>query len=245
MITIHRAANASTIQAAVTEFTDVMGYCEHKLPLIIEGVRVPRPEAAIRGTQSHKFEEVKEAESGKLVPVTETMLADKTQEIEFAREDVYTTLEIAIDTSQGRTLVRLIGRTDKVVRVGGALVVSDDKFVLKTASYDNRDMPFESQLLQVLAYLNSKFYNSASRVEEIEIPHETKEWSIQIRSSTTREVVKTYHKTQDADMRNYLFSTIERFAKIALNDEERKHHNNARKCAPCKYVDVCKFAVND
>lgn len=245
MIEITKTGNAATIQAAVTEFADVMGYCEHKLPLIAEGVQVPRPAAAIRGTYAHKQEEIEEQERGELVPVTEEKLADPTEEIEFAREDIYTTLETAVDTLNGRALVRLVGRTDKVARVDGALVVSDDKFVRNTALYDNRNLPFTSQLLQVLVYLNSKFYTSYSRDDVIEIPHETRVWSVSIRDSVTRQTTKTFRKTLDDDMRNLLFSTIERFAKIAIGDEERTHHNNARKCAPCKYASVCKFLVRD
>ncbi len=245
MIDITRTGNAATVQAAVTEFTDVMGYCEHKLPLLVEGVQVPRPEAVIRGTQAHNLEEAEELERGELVPVTEEKLADPAQEIEFAREDVYTTLETGVDTGKGRVLVRLVGRTDKVVRAGGTLVVSDDKFVKNPSLYENRDLPYPNQILQVLAYLNSDFYSSSSREEILEIPHKEKAWSINIRSSETREITKTFHKTLDARMADMLFGTIERFAKIAVGDEERRHHNNARKCAPCQYAGMCKFVVRD
>lgn len=245
MIDITKTGNAATIQAAVTDFTSVMGYCEHQLPLIAEGVQVPTPAAAIQGSHEHTREEREEQERGELVPVTEAQLSDPAQEIEFAREDIHTTLEAGVDTNQGRALVRLYGRTDKIARAGGTLVVSDDKFVRNPASYNNRTQPYDNQLLQVLAYLNSDFYSSASRDDPVKIPHERKEWSVNIHSSDTREITKTFRQVLDDDMNALLFNNIERFARIAVEDEERAHHNSARKCAPCKYADVCKFVIRD
>ena len=245
MIEIERTGNAATIQAAVTDFTSVMGYCEYQLPLIRDGVQVPTPQTAVLGGQAHRAEETKEAEMGELVPVTEEVLADPAAEIEFAREDVHTMLEAGVETSRGRAVVRLVGRTDKVARTGGALHVIDDKFVSRPEQYARRDMPYEGQLLQVLAYLNSSFWTSAGREEEIEIPHERKEWSVRIRDSATSEIVKTFHRVQDEMARAHLFSGIERFARIALGAEEYEHHNNPRKCRPCKYAAVCKFFIDE
>lgn len=245
VIEIKKVGNAATVQAAVTEFTDVMGYCEHKLPLIVEGVQVPRPEAAIQGTKAHKHEEVQELERGELVPVTEEVLADPAEPIEFAREDIHTTLNTTVETSKGHVAVRLLGRTDKIIRQGGTLVVSDDKFVRNPGLYESRTAPYDNQLFQVLAYVNSNFYNSSSRDESIDIPHESKAWSINIRDSSTYEITKTFHQKVDEQSNALLFNAIDHFAKIAVGAEERVHHNNPRKCAPCKFVDVCKFAVRD
>lgn len=244
MIDIKKTGNATTIQANVTEFTEVIGYCEHLLPLIIKGVSVPTPKAMIRGHYAHKLEEVEEARRAELVPVTEEVLADTTAEIEFAREDVYTALDATINTAQGITIVRLLGRIDKIARAGGSLLVSDDKFVKKPELYQSRSKPYDNQMLQVLVYLNSKFYGTSARNDAIDIPHETKEWAIHIRDSATRDVVKTFQEKQDEGMLNYLFENIEHFALIALGEIERVHHNNPRKCAPCKYSSVCKYFID-
>ena len=54
--------------------------------------------------------------------------------------------------------VSLYGRTDKLKRSGGTLGVEDDKFPAKTGPYLKRDAPYDNQLLQILAYLNSDIY---------------------------------------------------------------------------------------
>ena len=241
VIEINKVGNAATIKTAVTDFASVMGYCEHQLPLIVNGVQVPTPEAAVHGAIAHKIEEIKEVERGELVPVTQDVLADVEAEIEFAREDVYTMLDVSLPTARGQAIVRLVGRIDKITRVGGALRVADDKFVSNASKYEQLNAPYETHMLQVLAYLNSRFYSTAACDEMIKIPHTTKEWILNIHDSSTRQIVKTFHQVQDGNMQAHLFSSIEHFASIALGYEEREHHNNPRKCAPCKYANVCEF----
>ncbi len=252
MINVREGDGGKTVHAAVTDFVNVMGYCEHKLAPIVEGVEVPTPVAVRRGGAAHVLEEAKDAkdvaeriERGELVEATEEAIADPGTQVELERESVYTTLEMPVSSGGRSASVCLFGRADKVCRVNGALRVIDNKFAANPARYDSRDEPFMDQKLQVLAYLNSSFSTTKARTDSLDIPHESKEWSIQIHDAITREPAKTFLKTQSEHDRRVLAHNVSRFAGIALGWEKPVHHDNPRKCRPCQYIGVCKFALHE
>ena len=145
------------LSAAVTDFADSLGYCEYKIPLSIKGVKPKPSQALIQGTKAHHAEERYELEHVELEPITITEIQDEQKNIEFARENIYSTLAIPFEFPTENVLVSLSGRIDKIMRVEGTRIVQDDKFVAKPQTYDSKAQPYPGQWLQVLAYLNSNF----------------------------------------------------------------------------------------
>ena len=169
----------------------------------------------------------------------------KKKDIEFAREDVYTTLTIPFNFSKEKVLLSLSGRIDKIMRVGGTLIVQDDKFVANPQTYENKKQPYPGQLLQVLTYLNSTFSSGRTKDPDdyFEMPHTEKKWQIRICDRETREPYKTFSEVQDSFALHYLHTTLEKFASIAIENSEPEHHNNKRKCDACNLKSFCDFRI--
>ena len=91
---INKINDITFVNAAVTDFADSLGYCEYKIPLSIQGVKPKPSQALIQGTKAHHEKEQYEAEHVELEPVTITEIKDESQDIEFARENIYSTLAI-------------------------------------------------------------------------------------------------------------------------------------------------------
>lgn len=245
MIKINRDNNITILSAAVTDFADSLGYCEYKIPLSIQGIRPKPTQALIQGTKAHHEKEQYEAEHIELEPVTITEIKDEKKDIEFARENIYSNLTIPFEFPNERVLVSLSGRIDKIMRIDGTLIVQDDKFAAKPQTYDQKTQPYPSQLLQVLAYLNSTY--SANRDKDpkdvFEMPHTKKQWQIRICDRTTREPYKIFSEIQDAFSLHYLHTSLEKFVQIALDITDPSHHNNKRKCDACNLKSVCEFRL--
>ena len=245
MIKINKEKDITFLSAAVTDFADSLGYCEYKIPLSIKGIR-PRPtQALIQGTKAHHEKEQYESEHVKLEHVTITEIEDRKIDIEFARENIYSTLTIPFEFSNERVIVSLAGRIDKIMRVDGTLIVQDDKFAGRPQVYDEKTQPYPSQLLQVLTYLNSTYSAKRSKkLEDIfEMPHTEKQWQIRICDRKTQEPYKIFSEIQDAFSLHYLHTSLERFTKIALDLIEPSHHESKRKCDACNLKNVCKFRI--
>ena len=245
MIKINKESDITFLNASVTDFADSLGYCEYKIPLSIKGVK-PRPtQALIQGTKAHHAEERYEAEHVELEPVTITEIKDETRDVEFARENIYSTLTIPFEFPNDNVLLSLSGRIDKIMRVDGTLIVQDDKFAGKPQVYDSKTQPYPSQLLQVLTYLNSTFSAKKSKKPEdvFEMPHTQKQWQIRICDRKTREPYKIFSEVQDAFSLHYLHSSLETFAKIALNITEPAHHDSVSKCNACNLKSFCDFKI--
>lgn len=245
MIKIKKENDFTFLNASVTDFADSLGYCEYKIPLSIHGIR-PRPtQSLIQGTKAHHEKEQYEAEHVELEPVTITKIKDESQDIEFARENIYSTLSIPFEFPDENVLVSLSGRIDKIMRVDGTLIVQDDKFAGRPQIYDDKTQPYPSQLLQVLTYLNSTYSTKRSKKPEdiFEMPHTQKQWQIRICDRKTRETYKIFSEVQDAFSLHYLHSSLEKFACIALNITEPTHHNSEPKCNACNLKSFCDYKI--
>jgi hypothetical protein len=245
MIKINQENNITFLSAAVTDFADSLGYCEYKIPLSIQGVRPKPTQALIQGTKAHHEKDQYEAEHVELEPVTLTEIKDETRDVEFARENIYSTLTIPFEFPNENVLVSLSGRIDKIMRVDGTLIVQDDKFAGKPQIYDSKTQPYPSQLLQVLTYLNSTFSAKRSKKPEdvFEMPHTAKQWQIRICDRKTREPYKIFSEIQDSFSLHYLHVSLEKFASIALNVSEPAHHNSMPKCNACNLKSFCEFRL--
>ena len=119
MIKINRGTDVTLLSASVTDFADCLGYCEYKIPLSIEGIKPKPSQSLILGTKAHQEEEKYEQEHVELEPVSVEQIEDKEEDVEFARENIYSTLNIPFEFPSENVLVTLSGRIDKILRVVG------------------------------------------------------------------------------------------------------------------------------
>ena len=245
MIKINRERDVTLLSASVTDFADCLGYCEYKIPLFIEGIKPKPSQSLILGTKAHREEEKYEQEYVELEPVSIEQIEDKQEDIEFARENIYSTLNIPFEFPSENVLVTLSGRIDKILRVDETLVVQDDKFVGRPQIYDNKTQPYPSQLLQVLAYLNSNYSAKRSKDPEdfFDMPHTQKKWQIRICDRKTREPYKIFSEYQDSFSLHYLHLSLEKFASISLGISNPEHHNSKPKCDACNLKSFCEYRI--
>ena len=245
MIKINKDREITFVDAAVTDFADSLGYCEYKIPLSIKGVKPKPSQALIQGTKAHSAEEKFEAEHVELEPVSVEQIEDKEEDLEFARENIYSTLIMPFEFPNENVLLTLSGRIDKILRIDQTLVVQDDKFAGRPQVYDGKTQPYPSQLLQVLAYLNSNFSAKRSKNPEdfFEMPHTQKKWQIRICDRKTREPYKIFSELQDSFSLHYLHTSLHKFTTISLGIEDPKHHNSVNKCNACNLKSFCDYRM--
>ncbi|MBL76867.1 MAG: hypothetical protein CL763_08105 [Chloroflexi bacterium] len=245
MIKIEQIDNVTHVSAAVTEFSDSIGYCEYKIPLSIEGVKAKPTKSLLMGTDAHNAEEEYEQETVEFEPVTINELVDETVDIEFPREDIFSRLVVPLEFENNPIVVSLNGRIDKMKRVGGTLIIQDDKFVAKPEKYDTRTSPFPGQLLQVLTYLNSSFSSvrNPSPEDILDMSHTEKRWQLRICNSQTREPYKIFSDIVDQFSMVFLHNSIEKFAGIVTEFIEPEHHYSKAKCNACNFKSSCEHRL--
>ena len=245
MIKIERENDLTRLSAAVTDFSESLGYCQYKIPLSMRGAKSETSVALVKGAIAHRDEEMFEQEHVQLEPVTTEQVQDSSLDIEFAREDVFSALHIPFEFPSQNVLVSLYGRIDKMMRVGSTLIIQDDKFTTKPKSYDLLNNPYPGQLLQVLTYLNSSFSMKkfANPLEYFQVAHEQKKWQIRICDSRTKKPYKIYSDYQNSDSQKYLHGSLRLFASIALGQTEPSHHNSKAKCNACSYKKSCEYRI--
>ena len=248
MIKIEKDDNLTLIQSTVSDFCDSMGYCEHKIPFHIEGIKPPPNIETIQGTKAHEKEEEFEKENFEFKPITAEELTDMTRNVEFPREDIFTRFIYPIKVGDSKINVLLHGRADKVFRKGQTLFVQDDKFPTNLDKYDERFEPYDDQKLQALTYLHSRFTNDGSFNPDdwFEIPHKEKAWIIQIRDKKhDNKPYRIFQGIHNEKSESFFKTSLERFALLTLGLEERNHHNIAAKCNPCRFFDQCEFRLEN
>ena len=246
MITVKEIEDGKLIHAAVTDFSDSLGYCEHKIPFFLAGIKAPPSIETLEGTDAHEEEAEYEREHFTFEPITVEQLADKKRPVQFARESIYTRFHLPLSFGRRKVWVLLSGRSDKIFRIQETLVVQDDKFPSNLEKYSERIEPYPDQILQALTYLNSSFTKNGSFDPEdwFEIPHKDKAWIIQILDKyNENKPVKIFKGIQDRYAINFLKANVRRFARLVLGFEEREHHNKPDKCKPCRYFDQCDFRL--
>jgi hypothetical protein len=245
LIKIEKEKELTFLNASVTDFTDSLGYCEYKIPLSIKGIKPKPSQALIQGTKAHSAEQKFEAEHVELESISVEQIEDKEENIEFARENIYSTLLMPFEFPTETVLLTLSGRIDKILRSDETLIVQDDKFVGRPQTYDNKTQPYPSQLLQVLTYLNSSFSAKRSKNPDdfFEMPHTEKKWQIRICDRKTRAPYKVFSEVQDSFTLNYLHKSLQKFTTISLGMTEPEHHNSVNKCNACNLKSFCDFKI--
>lgn len=247
MIKIESDGKITFIRTTVSDFCDSMGYCEHKIPFHIEGIKPAPSVETIQGTAAHEAEEKYEKENFEFVPITEQELSDVTKDVEFPRENVFTRLLFPVQAGSAKIALLIYGRADKIFRNQGTLYVQDDKFPTNITKYNERFEPFDDQKLQALTYLHSRFTDDGSfnPDEWFEIPHSNKGWIIQIRDKKNEnKPFKIFKGIHNESSERFFTSSLQRFALLTLGLEERKHHDIAAKCKPCRFFDQCQFRLS-
>jgi hypothetical protein len=219
-----------------------MGYCEFQIPFFVEGVHVETIEMS-HGTEYHEKAERIERETTITVPLTKTKLEDKKSDLNFIREDIQTSFAREFDFPNGKARLLLFGRADKIVRKQETLIVSDDKHTSNLQRYDMMSEPYTSQLLQVLAYLNSKYYLGDSFGGWAQIPHTQKKYQINIVNTRTKSVYKTFEEIVNKNHIELFLDYASRFTQKCLQLEELSHHNSKPKCKACGYFSECSNAL--
>jgi len=245
VIKINRENDFTLLTASVTDFADSLGYCEYKIPLSIQGVKPKPSQSLILGTKAHHEKELYEQEHVELEPVSIEQIEDKEKDIEFARENIHSTLMMPFEFPKENVLLTLSGRIDKILRIYETLIVQDDKFAGRPQIYDSKSQPYPSQLLQVLTYLNSNFSAKKKPTADdfFEMPHTQKKWQIRICDRKTREPYKVFSDFQDIFSLHYLQTSLEKFAKISTGITEPEHHNSVHKCNACNLKSFCDFKI--
>jgi hypothetical protein len=226
----------------VTDFTDAMGYCEFKIPFLVEGVKVKTAEMII-GSVHHEDLERMERETVVPVPLTREKLQDKKADLSFMREDVNTVFTHEFDLPSGPSRVTLFGRADKVYRENEVLIISDDKHTANPGRHDALKNPYNDQLLQVLAYLHSRYDLGSPFGGVAEIPHTQKMYRINIVDSRTRQIYKTYQESVTSMHTGFFMDFVLRFMLKCLQLDELVHHNSKAKCKACGYFGECSNAL--
>ena len=219
-----------------------MGYCEFQIPFFIEGVRVQTGEMS-QGTLYHEEAERIERESSVAVPLTREQLDDTGADLDFMREDIQTLFSKEFLFSGKKTRLYLFGRADKVVRRQETLIISDDKHTSNLGRYDSMSEPYFSQMLQVLAYLNSRYYLGELFGGWSEIPHMDKKYQINIVDSGTKSVYKRFEGIVTGGHVELFLDAAGSFALKCLSLEGFVHHNSGKKCKACGYFDDCSHAL--
>jgi len=247
MIKIEENDKLTLIRSTVSNFCDSMGYCEHKIPFHIEGVRPPPSVETLQGTAAHEAEEEYEKENFEFVTITEEDLSDVSNDVEFPRENIFTRLLFPIQVGSKKIVLLIHGRADKIFRSQGTLYVQDDKFPTNLAKYNDRFEPFDDQKLQALTYLHSQFTDEGSFNPDdwFEIPHNDKSWIIQIKDKRNdNKPFKIFKGIHNKSSEKFFTSSLHRFALLTLDLEERNHHNITAKCKPCRFFDQCQFKLS-
>jgi hypothetical protein len=135
MIKIERNEKLTIVSSTVTDFTGSMGYCEHRIPFYMEGIKAPTLQT-MQGAKAHDEEEELEHEQFVMVPITVEELTDIGKDVEFAREKIFTRLLLPLKIEDENVALLLHGRADKVLRNKQTLIIQDDKFPYNVKKYD-------------------------------------------------------------------------------------------------------------
>ncbi|HEX5457881.1 MAG TPA: hypothetical protein VFX64_05790 [Candidatus Nitrosotalea sp.] len=196
-----------------------------------------------KGAEYHEEAERIERESSVAVPLTRAQLEDTGTDLDFMREDIQTSFVKEFDISSGKVRLYLFGRADKVVRRQQTLIISDDKHTSNLGRYGSMSEPYFSQMLQVLAYLNSRYYLGESFGGWSEIPHVYKKYQINIVDSRDKSVYKRFEGVVTGVHEELFLDAAASFALKCLSLERLSHHNSEKKCKACGYFGDCSNAL--
>jgi hypothetical protein len=237
----------SMIISSVSDFCDSMGFCEFKIRHFLKGVRPPQTKVTIEGTKSHEKEAEYEREHFKFIPLTQDELEDINEDIEFAREGIFTRLLTKTNYGKKNLLMLIVGQADKIARSKGMLIVEETKYPENTGKYLGKFEPYEDQKMQALLYLNSHFTENGSLNPEnwFEIPHKEKAWIINIKDKKTSESVRIFKGIQTEDAEEFLKGKIDKFALVVMGNLQPEHHKNVKKCRSCRFFSDCEYKITN
>ncbi len=245
MIKVQQASDRSPlISASVSDFCGSMGYCEVSIVHSLKGIKPVETQVTKDGKASHEQEESYEKEFFTFKPVTSEELLDFTADIEFAREGLFTRFQRQLSISGQTPTLLPFGRADKVMRSKGTLIVEDTKFPANKEKYQETVQPYNTQKLQTLLYLNSRFSERfpLSDSDCFDIACERRAWVINIKDKATFESIKVFQGYQTKEAEDFLKANLNRFAQLVLGQLALQHHNNIKKCKSCSFKN-CEYRL--
>jgi hypothetical protein len=132
------------------------------------------------------------------------------------------------------------------MRSRGMLIVEESKFPENVGRYLERFEPYESQRLQTLLYLNSRFTEDPSLGSGtwFDIPHREKMWIVNVKDKRTGESVRIFRGVQNVEAEEFLKAKVSRFAMVVLGKLEPEHHRSTGRCRSCGLSDDCEYKVD-
>lgn len=204
----------------VSTFASAMGYCEFKVPLILQGVKTETTDAMRRGTKVHKSLEKKEEQEMDFITLTNeeiTTLLKEGKKINFKMEGMNGCLV--------HNNFHYVGRMDSVKDVTSRNFLIEE---VKTQTLKKGRPPivYEGHILQALTYakMASEKYN---------IPLTKGKLRFRIIESYSKEefepVVMSITKKEVA----FLYENLNRFEALYQNKAKPKFHGSINKCYAC------------
>jgi hypothetical protein len=210
-------------------------------------MKAPQTKMTIEGTKSHEKEIEYEKEHFTFVPLSQKELEDINEDIEFAREDIYTRFPTKIEYGNKNLLMLIVGQADKIARSNGMLIVEETKYPENLQKYLERFEPYEDQTMQALLYLNSRYTDNPDSTpkEWFKIPHKGKAWIINIKDKKTRKSVRIFKGIQTKGAEKFLKERISRFALVVMGKLEPQHHKSIKKCCSCRFFNDCEYKMTN
>lgn len=247
---IKKENDGKTIKVSVSDFAQVMGYCEYMLIHILEGREVPITKIMEKGGERHKKEEKMEEELRIPVPTTIEEIMNVKENLIFKKELVRTRFV----QKEGKDMKFICqGRVDKVFRIDKTLYIEEVKFVQNPYIYNDMEEPFLNQKLQTMLYSISEFNLTGSFKNHawVPIPHRKKVCVVRIKNMNEKidKMTGEYpdHKIFMFEVnkkeQRLLKEKINRFQDLVLGKEEYEHHNNPDVCKSCLYVKYCSYKI--
>lgn len=212
-----------SVKINVSDFASAIGYCQHLVQNRYHLRLKPKESEFLRsGRLAHEMLEKQD----KLMPrkqATPEELADPNFDLDFTREGITVCIERI-----NQNIFRYVGRTDKIVRIKGTLLILDDKIVSKP-----RDTFYIDRLLQLSAYCEG-FVRNYSRL----VAYNSMAFMV-IQRNSDLEILHETTRLYDIQARSFLMESFSLFESLYNKTVIPQHHENPRKCNACRYSDNC------
>ncbi len=217
------------VKVNISDFASGIGYCQY---LVVNKYHLNlRPKETIflqKGRMAHKTLE----EEDKLVPrreATKEELMDPFFPLDFTREGVQVSIE-----RENMNLFRYVGRTDKIIRANGSVIILDDK-VISTGI--PRESVYPDRLIQLSAYCEGFIRNYSHMLAFNEICFKI------VQRNPDNEILKETMFSFDEEARELLQKSFTLFESLYNKTAQPQHHNNPNKCRACRYFDCCQWRL--
>lgn len=219
-----------TVAIPIHDFASCIGYCQFLTINKFHKKLIPEvKEAQEAGQLLH----LKLEEMDKLIPreeVTIQDLLDKKVDLDIPRE----TIRVAI-RRVNHVEFFYIGRTDKVVREKGNIIIIDDKTTKKKIV---SRQPFPDRIVQLCSYCEGFVQNYSEFIKFDKIYFKI------IQRDQNNNIIFEYMREYDDSFKNLLRQNFEIFENVFNKTIKPMHHHNPNKCAACSFLKECDWKAD-